>query len=348
MPGKSQLLLTGWKKERGPRLQGSRPLDSSKVQAPCIVRVPSGGYRLFYTAIGPGKPFDSCQGYILSALSEDGIKFQTEPGIRLAPRPELPHMSLRVLAPSVTQYEQGRWRMYFESRGPASRPPVICSATSSDLLDWNLEEGIRLESSDGVGGPRYLSLSDECGRIYCCGRDSSSEEQPKGKGVVSAITSDGLNFRFEPGYRFCDRATEYVSNGITAAEVFAPSTAGDDWIMVYSAWEDVPPGTIVPPHPSSDMNAEASGSSADFATASIASDMAGYRSRIFVATSENGLEWERSGLILEGAGYNGEGLDAVHAEDMSLIELGEGAYRMVYAACDKDGNWRIASAVNSG
>ena len=67
-----------------------------------------------------------------------------------------------------------------------------------------------------------------------------------------------------------------------------------------------------------------------------------------MATSENGLEWERSGLILEGAGYNGEGLDAVHAEDMSLIELGEGAYRMVYAACDKDGNWRIASAVNSG
>jgi hypothetical protein len=49
--------------------------------------------------------------------------------------------------------------------------------------------------------------------------------------------------------------------------------------------------------------------------------------------------------VVEGAGYGGDGLDAVHAEDMSLLPLGDGRYRMYYAACDKDGNWRIASAV---
>ena len=47
----------------------------------------------------------------------------------------------------------------------------------------------------------------------------------------------------------------------------------------------------------------------------------------------------------KGAGYGGEGVDAVHAEDMSLVPLGGGAYRMYYAACDRDGNWCIASAV---
>ena len=91
-----------WRKEAGPRLEGSRDLDSAKLQAPCIVRASSGGFRLFYTGVGPGKPFPACQGYILSAISDDGMVFRTEPGIRVAPRPDLPHMSLRVLAPNVT------------------------------------------------------------------------------------------------------------------------------------------------------------------------------------------------------------------------------------------------------
>ena len=63
--------------------------------------------------------------------------------------------------------------------------------------------------------------------------------------------------------------------------------------------------------------------------------------------SADGLTWERGECAIDGAGYGGEGLDAVHAEDMSLIEIGNGTYRMYYAACDKDGNWRIASAVRT-
>jgi hypothetical protein len=49
--------------------------------------------------------------------------------------------------------------------------------------------------------------------------------------------------------------------------------------------------------------------------------------------------------VVEGAGYGGEGLDAVHAEDMSVVPTGGGKYRMHYAACDRDENWRIASAL---
>lgn len=111
-------VIHGWRKESGARLQGSRALDSSKLQAPCIVRIPSGKFRLFYTAVGPAKPYATCQGYILSAMSDDGLVFRTEPGIRLAPQPELPHMSLRVIAATIAQCDDGRWRMYFESRGP--------------------------------------------------------------------------------------------------------------------------------------------------------------------------------------------------------------------------------------
>jgi predicted GH43/DUF377 family glycosyl hydrolase len=102
---------------------------------------------------------------------------------------------------------------------------------------------------------------------------------------------------------------------------------------------------VVPLHPSQDANAVTSGRSDEFAAASIASDMAGYRSRIYVAYSTDGLEWERAACAIDGLGYGGEGLDAVHAEDMSSVQIGKDNYRMYYAACDKVGNWRIASAV---
>ena len=64
-----------------------------------------------------------------------------------------------------------------------------------------------------------------------------------------------------------------------------------------------------------------------------------------MAHSADGLAWEPGECVIEGGGHEAEGLDAVHAEDISLIKISKGKYRMYYAACDKDGNWRIASAV---
>ena len=73
--------------------------------------------------------------------------------------------------------------------------------------------------------------------------------------------------------------------------------------------------------------------------------MSGLRSWIFVAHLLDGLKWGPMELVLEGAGYGGEGLDAVHTEDISLIQIARGHYRLYYAACDSRGQWRIASAV---
>jgi hypothetical protein len=327
-----------WQREPGARLEGSRELDSAKLQAPAIAAVPSGGFRLFYTAVGPERPYSACQGYILSAVSNDGLAFEKEPGIRLAPRPDVPHMSRRLVSPAVTRCADGRWRMYVESRGPASLPTVITSAVSSDMLHWEHEEGIRLEDPEGVGGPRFTPLPDGQGRLYCIrkGRGRSSQS------VASAITSDGLNFTLEPGYRMRDRQADYDSAGITAAEVIPPGSDGDRWTMVYSTWQDVAPGTVVPPHPSQDPNLA---ESVDFAAATIACDIAGYRSRIMVAFSGDGLAWEHAGCAIDGAGYDSEEMDAVHAEDMSLIDIGGGRYHMYYAACDTHGVWRVVSAV---
>jgi len=336
-------MLKIWRKEAGARIEGSRDLDRSKVQAPCIVRAPEGGYRLFYTAVGPGKPFTDCQGYVLSAVSPDGLRFEPEPGIRVAPDPALAHMALRVLAPSLTQLPDGRWRMYFEGRGRADRPTVIGSAISDDQVDWTVEPGIRLDG--GVGAPRFLPLGDGSGRLFVF-RAEVVDGRRVGTPVVSAVTSDGLSFEMEPGYRLRDRTDTLDSAGITAAEVIPPARPGAPWTMLYSAWQDLPPGVTAPVHPSLDADAVARGSSADFAAASIAADMSGYRSRILTAESEDGLTWRRSGIAIEGDGYGGREIDAVHAEDMSVIALGDGRYRMHYACCDAHGVWRVASAVS--
>lgn len=343
-------LFRTWRKEDGPRLEGSRELDSDKLQSPCIIAVPTGGYRLFYTAVGPAKPFPNCQGYILSAISEDGVTFEKEAGIRLAPQPQIPHMSLRVISPSITVCSDGRWRMYFESRGPASVPTVICSAISSDMLHWELEEGIRLQTIGGAGGVRCVALPDGRIRIYCFesvyGPGGPAGGTRISQRIVSAITYDGLRFEMESGVRVPDRQFEYDSAGITTGEVIPPKTADGLWTMLISAWQAPAAGVEVPLHPAADVEAIANGRSADFAAASIASDMSGFRSRIFVSQSTDGLTWGPLKIAIEGSGYGGYGLDAVHAEDMSVIRIAPDQYRMYYAACDARGRWCIASAIH--
>ncbi|RYE10707.1 MAG: hypothetical protein EOP22_03630 [Hyphomicrobiales bacterium] len=332
-----------WVKEPGARVEGSRDLDRSKVQAPCVVRAPGGGFRLFYTAVGPGKPFANCQGYILSAASTDGLYFTAEPGIRIAPDPAVMQMSLRALAPSIAALPEGGWRLYFEARGPADMPTAIMSAVSSDQLDWRIEPGVRFTAPGGTGAPRFLPLDGGGGRLFCfesvyAGGDPKSGPR-LGTRVISASTGDGLAFLREPGVRLADKYDVIDSAGITAAEV----VPGAPWRMVFSAWQDVPEGAVVPSHPSVDVGA----ATTDFAVASIAADMAGYRSRILMASSNEGLNWTRDRIIIEGEGYGGGGIDAVHAEDMSLIELDDGRWRMYYAACDAHGVWRVASAISA-
>ena len=72
-------------------------------------------------SVPPG-PIRRRQGYILSAVSDDGLRFTVEDGIRIAPDPTLPWMSRRALAPTITLLDDGRWRMYFEARGRRVAP----------------------------------------------------------------------------------------------------------------------------------------------------------------------------------------------------------------------------------
>ena len=340
-------MVLRWRKEPGARIEGQRDLDRSKVQAPAIVRTPDGRYRLFYTAVGPGKPFADCQGYILSAVSDDGLQFAPEPGIRMAPDPTRQrHVAAcpRAVGRGVTR--RGGWRMYFEARGTADAATTIRSAQSSDQIHWTIEPGVRLATTGGVGAPRFRWLTEDSRSAVVF--DSRYEGGGPGRGartamaVISATTTNGLDFALDPGDRLRDRRGLLDSAGITAAEVIDTTRRPT---MLFSAWQDRPAGAPAPMHPSTDAEAVAHGTSADFAAASIAADMSGYRSRILVAMFD-GTAWSAPGIVIEGDGYGGADIDAVHAEDMSVIALGDGRWRMYYAACDARGVWRIASAIS--
>ena len=96
------------------------------------------------------------------------MDFTKDEGIRLAPVPGRPHMSRRLIAPTITPVEGG-WRMYMEARGPADELTAIASAFSSDpdALEWEFEAGLRLtHPTMGFGGPRYTPLPGGGGRLF--------------------------------------------------------------------------------------------------------------------------------------------------------------------------------------
>ena len=329
-------ILGQWRKEPGARVEGSRALDMGKVQAPCVVRAPEGGYRLFYTAVGPGKPFADCQGYILSAVSVDGLRFVPEAGIRIAPSPASPRFSLRALAPSVIERPGGGWRMYFEARGPADRPTLIWAAQSDDQIHWRLE-GSCLEADRNLGAPRASVPANGGVRLLVFRKDD------EGTAVVAATSADGLTFKVQPGVLMRDGSGALDAAGITAAEIIA----GDPAVMVYSGWQDRPGDARRRRCTPASMPRRSRGVQArTLRPHRLRQTCRGTGRASFLRHRRMAVDGPGATFVIEGDGYGGVELDAVHAEDMSVIALGDGRYRMYYAACDAHGVWRIASAIS--
>lgn len=172
------------------------------VVSPRVVALADGGYRMYYTQILPrvGFPngandYDNASSRILSAISNDGVTWCPESGVRLSPQQggagDFRVVSSEVVPTAVS----GRLRMYYECcDGPQSKQNSIRSAVSDDGLAWRIEPGIRLElQGRNLSSPRIMFLEDGRCRLYC-GQHRS--------GMVSAISSDGgLTFGLEVGVR---------------------------------------------------------------------------------------------------------------------------------------------------
>ena len=205
---------------------------------PGVIPLPDGGLRMYYTQILPraGYPagandYDNSTTRILSAHSEDGTDWTSEPGVRLTSE-QGGAGPYRVVSPDVVPIpgDHTKLRMYFEScPGTQAVDTPIRSALSDDGgTTWILEAGVRLGGpGESVSSPCVHELEDGRCRLYC---------SQSGGGIVSAISTDGgLTFEREPGVR--------ISKSLTheALTAFAPEVlriAGGGYRMYYAGYAD--------------------------------------------------------------------------------------------------------------
>lgn len=158
------------------------------------------------------------------------LNWTTEPGIRLAYDGYYQHPILgaqpfeNAVANDIVRLNDGSYRLYFGSfHGTKTEPYNITrSAISSDLLNWTVEPGVRLDSTKFTQSTysinaifcRVLKMPSGY-RLYFAGY--SATQIPEASGVLgnfflhSAVSSDGLNFTVEPGVRTFPQPAPYYS-----------------------------------------------------------------------------------------------------------------------------------------
>ncbi|MBI2600035.1 hypothetical protein HYW43_03925 [Candidatus Daviesbacteria bacterium] len=152
-----------------------------------VVDLGDGQYRIYYSAEPETVGFE---GQVYSAVSQDGVNWKQEEGIRMK----------WAIFPDVVKLSDGTWRMYFQNAG------VIKSAISSDGLSWTDEPGIRIDSNEqgfsleNVGAQSTVWLEDGTFIMLYRGTINqpyqTSEKIPNKDTHVYfwATSKDGLNF----------------------------------------------------------------------------------------------------------------------------------------------------------
>jgi predicted GH43/DUF377 family glycosyl hydrolase len=157
-----------WSKEPGVRLNVHLPHAELRVLCPDVIPLASGGYRMYYEASNPNQPSN-----ILSAVSEDGLAWNPEPGIRFGDgigsfgSPRCVYVDpLPGMAPQAPA-----WRLYchhytFPMQTGLDAQNHIVSAISSDGLHFEEEPGIRIRQEGAlqeysVYAPDVVRLADQ-------------------------------------------------------------------------------------------------------------------------------------------------------------------------------------------
>ncbi len=107
---------------------------------------------------------------IHSAISNDGINFTIEAGVRFKAE--------NIFDPDVVRLKDGRYRMFINNADK------IISATSSDGLNFTADAGVRVAGGGSI--PGSIVLADGSVRLYKCD-----------KGINAFKSADGLTFTLE-------------------------------------------------------------------------------------------------------------------------------------------------------
>lgn len=129
-----------------PNLHGS---EDARSNVPRVIRLADGRYRLYYMAI-PAL-------VVLSAVSEDGVTFIADAGVRIPKGTAGAFDSERTATGGIEKRPDGSFRMFYTG-GDGSVFRVL-SATSQDGLVWDKDTGVRIDvSADYPAGAAFPSI----------------------------------------------------------------------------------------------------------------------------------------------------------------------------------------------
>ena len=217
-----------WTKNVNFSLNPDSPIDSKAVLTPKVIKLPRGGYRMFYM----GASLES-SGRILSAFSRDLENWHKEPSIRIDN--DKSEEIDRVLSPDIIKISENFWRMYYEVH-LTNKSRVIMSAISEDLDDWSVESGTRIKSKYfDYGTPKCIKLDDGNFRLFFYSYPKPFKEGINARNhIISAKSCDGIGFQIETGGRIAQDNDEFENYTVYAPEVIKKKD--ESWLMYFSGW----------------------------------------------------------------------------------------------------------------
>jgi len=204
-----------WEKETGVRISSGGIYDSVMAVNPCVILLPDGRYRIYYDG------YDGTYRRILSATSTDGITFTKDEGVRIDTAADEIDNGIASV-PEVIKLADGTYRMYYVYDWYGANS--IRTATSTDSLTWTKEDPLNLEQNSV--DPDVIILSDGTYRMFYT--YTPEGESPR---IVSAISSDGINWTKESGIRVAPGGT-YDSAVVVDPDVVA--LANGSYRMYYA------------------------------------------------------------------------------------------------------------------
>jgi len=174
-----------WTPEPGVRLSPQAGgAGDYRVVSSEVVPTTDGRLRMYYECCrGP----QSIQNTILSAISDDGLDWRLEPGVRL----EIAGRNLA--SPRIIHFPDGICRLYVLDRGRG-----IISAASIDGLHFELEPGLRIAQGDQYDAltafaPEIVRIANAGYVMYYAGYSASNRAH-----ILRAESADGLVWRKSP------------------------------------------------------------------------------------------------------------------------------------------------------
>jgi hypothetical protein len=181
-----------WVKDNGVRIDVGGPNDSARTMNAGILQLPDGRYRAYYD----GHVNIGGTTWILSAVSNDGIVWTKDPGIRLSPGSgAFGYDDTQVTDPSVIILNDGKYWMYYSGITTGIDRRVILRASSIDGLSWTKDLSFKIVGSTGamtafhVGGPEIVKTASGFRLYFSNFAGDGSFGQ-----IIAADSPDGLSW----------------------------------------------------------------------------------------------------------------------------------------------------------